>query len=202
MNAFNASLERVVLALGWVARASVLALVLLVAANVLLRYAFSWSPVGLQEFEWHLVSPIALLGMAYAVHHRADVRVDFLYDNFGARGRALVDVASGLLTVAIGVAIAWLAVPYVMQAMEIGEGSPDPGGLPLRWLLKVFIPIGFSALALQGLVDTLRATARLLDAVVQAAPAPAALPTPASLGEAQADEAFGALVPEPVRVRA
>src|SRR5690606_38123116 len=165
------------------------ALVLRVPANVLLRYAFSWSPVGLQEFEWHLVSPIALLGMAYAVHHRADVRVDFLYDNFGARGRALVDVASGLLTVAIGVAIAWLAVPYVIQAMEIGEGSPDPGGLPLRWLLKVFIPIGFSALALQGLVDTLRATARLLDAVAQAAPAPAALPTSASAGEAQADEA-------------
>ena len=196
MNAFNASLERVVLALGWVARASVLALVLLVAANVLLRYAFSWSPVGLQEFEWHLVSPIALLGMAYAVHHRADVRVDFLYDNFGARGRALVDLASGLLTVAIGVAIAWLAVPYVMQAMEIGEGSPDPGGLPLRWLLKVFIPIGFSALALQGLLDTLRATARLLPTFAQAASAEA------SAGEAQADESFGVLVPEPVRVRA
>ncbi|MCM5571131.1 TRAP transporter small permease subunit [Burkholderiaceae bacterium FT117] len=168
MNAFNASLERVVLALGWVARASVLALVLLVAANVLLRYAFSWSPVGLQEFEWHLVSPIALLGMAYAVHHRADVRVDFLYDGFGERGRALVDVASGLLTLAVGVAIAWLAIPYVMQAYEIGEGSPDPGGLPLRFLLKAFIPLGFSALALQGLVDTLRAVSRLL-AVAQAA---------------------------------
>lgn len=199
MNAFNASLERVVLALGWVARASVLALVLLVAANVLLRYAFSWSPVGLQELEWHLVSPIALLGMAYAVHHRADVRVDFLYDNFGERGRALVDLASGLLTVAVGAAIAWLAVPYVMQAMEIGEGSPDPGGLPLRWLLKVFIPIGFSALALQGLVDTLRATARLMAAHAQTSPASLAA---TGAGEAQADDAFGVLVPEPVRVRA
>lgn len=199
MNAFNASLERVVHALGWVARASVLALVLLVAANVLLRYAFSWSPVGLQEFEWHLVSPIALLGMAYAVHHRADVRVDFLYDNFGERGRALVDLASGLLTVAVGAAIAWLAVPYVMQALEIGEGSPDPGGLPLRWLLKVFIPIGFSALALQGLVDTLRATARLVAAHAQTSPA--SLATTGAC-EAQADDTFGVLVPEPVRVRA
>lgn len=154
-------LERVILALGWVARAAVLALVLLVAANVLLRYAFSWSPVGLQETEWHLISPIALLGMAYAVYHRADVRVDFLYDRFGARTRAAIDLLSGLLTLAVGAVIAWLAIPYVMQAYDIGEASPDPGGLPYRYLLKAFIPLGFSLLAIQGLLDTLRACATL-----------------------------------------
>ena len=161
MNTLLKPLEHAILLLGWVARAAVLALVLLVAANVLLRYAFSWSPVGLQELEWHLVSPIALLGMAYAVHHRADVRVDFLYDRFGPGMRGAVDVLSGLLTFAVGVAIAWLAVPYVMQAYDIGERSPDPGGLPWRFLLKAFIPLGFSLLAVQGLIDTLRAAATL-----------------------------------------
>ncbi len=162
MNTLLKPLEDAVLLLGWVARAAVLALVLLVAANVLLRYMFSWSPVGLQEMEWHLVSPIALLGMAYAVHHRADVRVDFLYDRFGPGARAAIDVLSGLLTLAVGAAIAWLAVPYVMQAYDIGEGSPDPGGLPWRYLLKAFIPLGFSLLAVQGLRDTLAALATLL----------------------------------------
>lgn len=156
--------DRTVQALGWVARASVLALVLLVAANVLLRYMFSWSPVGLQEVEWHLISPIALLGMAYALHHRADVRVDFLYDRFSPRTRAMVDVAGGLMTVGVGVFIAWLAVPYVIQSYEIGEGSPDPGGLPWRFALKAIIPLGFSLLAVQGLSDTLRALSRLLTA--------------------------------------
>ncbi|WP_404326753.1 hypothetical protein [Cobetia sp. UIB-001] len=37
------------------------------------------------------------------------------------------------------------------------EGSPDPGGLPYRYLLKAFIPLGFAALALQGVADCLRA---------------------------------------------
>lgn len=157
MNRLVEPLEAVVLALGWVARAAVLALVLLVAGNVLLRYAFSWSPVGLQELEWHLISPIALLGMSYAVHHRADVRVDFLYDRFGPRARAGVDLASGLLTLAVGVVIAWLAVPYAMQSYQIAETSPDPGGLPWRYLLKALIPLGFALLALQGLIDSLRA---------------------------------------------
>ena len=155
-------LERAILALGWVARAAVLALVLLVASNVLLRYALSWSPVGLQEIEWHLISPIALLGMSYALHHRADVRVDFLYERFTPTTRTLIDILSGVLTVGVGLFIAWIAVPYVMQAYEIGEGSPDPGGLPWRFLLKAFIPLGFAALALQGMVDVLRALHHLL----------------------------------------
>lgn len=161
MNMLLKPLEHAIALLGWVARLAVLALVLLVGANVLLRYAFSWSPVGLQELEWHLISPIALLGMAYAVYHRADVRVDFIYDRLQPRTRAAVDLASGLLTLGVGVVIAWLAIPYVMQAYDIGEGSPDPGGLPLRYLLKAFIPLGFSLLAVQGLIDTLRAAASL-----------------------------------------
>jgi len=162
MNTLTKPLAAVVVALGAAARLAVLALVLLVAGNVLLRYALSWSPVALQELEWHLVSPIALLGMAYAVHHRADVRVDFLYDRFGPRARAAIDLASGLLTLAVGLVVAWLAVPYALQAYAIGEGSPDPGGLPWRYLLKAFIPLGFAVLALQGLTDTVAALGRLL----------------------------------------
>jgi len=162
MNKLLRPLEALIEGLGWVARIAVLALVLLVAGNVLLRYAFSFSPVSMQELEWHLVSPIALLGMSYAVYHRADVRVDFLYDRFGVRSQAAIDLISGLLTLAIGVIIAWLAVPYVMQAYDIGEGSPDPGGLPYRYLVKTFIPIGFSLLAVQGLIDTLRSLATLI----------------------------------------
>lgn len=162
MNTLIKPLEYLIVAFGWLARAAVLALVLLVATNVLLRYAFSWSPVGLQEMEWHLISPIALLGMSYAMYHRADVRVDFLYDKFTPRNQTIVNLVSGLLTLALGVIIAWLAVSYVMQSYNIGESSPDPGGLPYRFMLKAFIPLGFSLLAIQGLVDSLRSLATLI----------------------------------------
>ena len=48
-------LEWLVEQMGGLARICVLALVLLVATNVILRYLFSIGPVSLQEFEWHLV---------------------------------------------------------------------------------------------------------------------------------------------------
>ncbi len=38
----------------------------------------------------------------------------------------------------------------------IGEGSPDPGGLPYRFLLRAFIPLGFALLALQAAAQAIR----------------------------------------------
>lgn len=149
-------IEWLVEQLGGLARLCVLALVLLVATDVILRYLFSVGPVSLQEMEWHLVSPIALLGLAYSMKHRADVRVDFLYDRFGVRGKAFVDLLAALLTLAVGFVITWLSVPYVMQSYQLMEGSPDPGGLPMRYLLKAFIPLGFALLTLQGIADAMR----------------------------------------------
>jgi TRAP-type mannitol/chloroaromatic compound transport system permease small subunit len=55
-------IERVVEAMGALARLVVLVLVLLVATDVILRYLFSFGPVALQELEWHLISTNASIG--------------------------------------------------------------------------------------------------------------------------------------------
>ncbi len=39
---------------------------------------------------------------------------------------------------------------FVYKSWSIMEGSPDPGGIPLRFILKGTIPVGFSLLLLQG----------------------------------------------------
>lgn len=150
-------IEEVVEGFGGLARLCVLGLVLLVATNVILRYLFSIGPVSLQELEWHLVSPIALLGLSYSMKHRADVRVDVLYDKFSQRKQGIVDFITALATVAIGVYIFWLSISYVSQSYQLSEGSPDPGGLAMRYLLKAFLPLGFGLLVLQGVADMMRA---------------------------------------------
>lgn len=150
-------IEKVVEGFGGLARLCVLALVLLVATNVILRYLFSIGPVSLQELEWHLISPIALFGLSYSMKHRADVRVDIFYDKFTARKQGVIDLITAIATIAIGVYITWLGIKYVGQSYRIQEGSPDPGGLPMRYLLKAFIPLGFGLLVIQGVADILRA---------------------------------------------
>lgn len=133
-----------------------LAIVVVMATNVLLRYAFSTGSVAMQELEWHLMAPIAILSMAYAIRHDGHVRVDVIYNRFPPRMQHAIEVLSFLLVAAVSALIVYLSIPYVMQSYNIGEGSPDPGGLPDRWILKACIPAGFALLVLQSIAAAIR----------------------------------------------
>ncbi|MFQ5994796.1 MAG: TRAP transporter small permease subunit [Acidiferrobacterales bacterium] len=139
-----------------------LALVLLVANNVILRYLFRVGPVSLQELEWHLISPIALIGMSYAMRHGEHVRVDIFYEKFSHTVRQWIDLIAAITTIVVSIIIIKLSLGLVEQAYVAGEGSPDPGGLSYRFLLKSFIPFGFSLLALQALAQTMRTGVHLM----------------------------------------
>ena len=39
---------------------------------------------------------------------------------------------------------------------RIGEGSPNPGGLPALYIMKAMIPVGFALLFLQSLAHTIQ----------------------------------------------
>lgn len=138
-----------------------LVIVVLMATNVLLRYLFSAGTVWAQELEWHLLVPLVLFGMSYALHHGEHVRVDIVYGRFPPRAKAVVDLVSALLTAAVSVLVIWLSVKYVHQAYVIDEGSPDPGGIPHRFLIKSLIPIGFALLFTQSIAAALACLERL-----------------------------------------
>ena len=123
---------------------------------MLARYVFNTGSVAFQELEWHLVSPIALLGMSYALHKGDHVRVDFVYNMMGPRQRLAVDLVTAILIAGFAVAVVILALPWVHDSYSLNEGSPDPGGIPYRWVLKAFIPLGFSLLVLQSVAESLR----------------------------------------------
>ncbi len=151
-----ATLEAAVDFFGRLAAWTCVALVLLVAGSVLARYFLRTGTIWLQELEWHLISPIALFGMSYALLQGEQVRVDVLYDRFPAAARRMIEIAGGVLLVIFAAWMVKLSIPFVMQAWRVGEGSPNPGGLPYRFLLKGLIPIGFALLAMQGLCHVLR----------------------------------------------
>ena len=138
-----------------------LALVLVMATNVLLRYLFSTGSIWAQELEWHLLVPICMLGAAYALRHGEHVRVDVLYSRYSPRAKAVTDVLTALVSMVVAAIIFRLSIPYVMQSAAMGEGSANPGGIDMRYLLKAFIPLGFALFFLQSLADAIRAWQRL-----------------------------------------
>jgi TRAP-type mannitol/chloroaromatic compound transport system permease small subunit len=157
----RAGIERVVDIVGAATAWISLAIVGLMASNVLLRYLFSEGSVWAQELEWHLLVPLVLFGMSYALRHGEHVRVDIVYAKFSDRTKVVVDLVSALLTAAIAVIIIWLSIKYVLQAYVIDEGSPDPGGIPHRYIIKSLIPIGFALLLAQSVAVALGCVEKL-----------------------------------------
>lgn len=152
---------------GRIAAWSSLALVCLMAYNVLLRYFFRTGSVGLQEMEWHLMAFLALMCMAYTTLKDGHVQVDILYVHFSPRAKRIIHFISCTLIVLVAGILLKLSIPYVLQSYSIGESSPDPGGLPNRWILKGLIPLGFTLLLVQSFSAWLRA----LVALISGAPA-------------------------------
>lgn len=157
----KAAIERAVDLVGRAASWLALVIVVVMATNVVLRYLFSYGSVWAQELEWHLLAPLILFGIPYALLKGEHVRVDVLFAKFSATNQLRVETASQLLGILIAAAFVWLSLGYVQQAWAIGEQSPDPGGLPYRWALKALIPAGFTLLLLQSLATLLGVIAKL-----------------------------------------
>ena len=143
----------------------VLALVLLVGYDVTMRYFFQSGSIAIQELEWHLFSLIFLLGAAYTLKHDAHVRLDLVYRSrfMSDYRRAWVNLAGSLLfLIPFCILVIVSAWPFILQAYRFAEGSPDPGGLPYRWVLKAAIPLGYFLLLLQGLAESLKSLSVIL----------------------------------------
>jgi len=134
-----------------------LALVLVMAGNVIARYFLHIGSVATQELEWHLMAPLTLLCIAYTIKHDGHVRVDIFYSSLPEIARRVIDLFSALCALALAILIVKISMPYVLQSYRVGEGSPDPGGLPYRWIIKAMIPAGFALFGLQSLASVLRA---------------------------------------------
>jgi TRAP-type mannitol/chloroaromatic compound transport system permease small subunit len=143
----------------WIGRAAswlTTALMLLVCIDVVIRYALSDTQAWIIELEWHLFGLIFLLGAGYAFKHDRHVRVDVFYAKFSERDKAWVNLIGGVLFLLPWAAILiMVSFEYADIAFRIGEGSPDPGGLPARYLIKYAVTVGLSLLFLQGLANVI-----------------------------------------------
>lgn len=149
-------LDRQVARLGRATSWLTLLLVLLVAGDVLFRYVWHVSSVAEQEFEWHVLAVIALFGASYTLQQGEHVRVDIFYQRYSVRVKRWMDIIlPAFVVVPTMLFIVWQSLDFVSMSWEFAEASPDPGGLPARYLIKAFVPLGFLMVAMQGIAMTL-----------------------------------------------
>jgi len=133
------------------------AMIAIGAYNAIVRYlgrffGFNLSSNLYLELQWYLFSLIFLLGAAYTLRQDSHVRVDVLYGRLKPRAKAWIDLLGSLFfLIPFCVFAFWSALPSVINSWTVREGSPDPGGLPARYLIKFSITIGVALLLLQAL---------------------------------------------------
>ena len=150
--------DRLTHRLGQVVSWLALVMVLVAAANAVLRYLGRALDLKLSsnvfiESQWYLFSAVFLLGAAYTLQADEHVRVDVLYGRLRPKFQAWIDVVGGLVfLLPFCLLMVWVTVPSTMASWRDWEMSPDPGGLP-RFPIKTLIPLSFLLLFLQGVVQ-------------------------------------------------
>ena len=154
IDALNERVGRIVL---WL----VGAVTLISAGNAIARYALGRSSNAWLEVQWYLFAAIFLLAAGYALKHNAHVRVDIFYGWLSERKRAWIDLfGTVLFLLPFSLLLAWLSWHGFIEALRLGETSPDAGGL-VRWPVRLLLPLGFALLALQGTSEAIKRIAFL-----------------------------------------
>ncbi len=126
-------------------------MVLVVFYDTFMRYVFNKGNLALQELEWHLFAIVFLLGAAYTLKQGGHVRVDIIYLKLSDKTKAWIDLlGTFVFLIPFSIMVILSAKGFVINSWAVREVSPDPGGLPARYILKAMIPLGFSLLIVQG----------------------------------------------------
>ena len=163
-NRFSLRVDALIAAVGHAASWLWPLLVAVVVLQVVLRYGFGRGSIMFEEIQWHIYAVGFMIGLSYCADVDRHVRVDVLAESWTLRTRAwieLVGLATFMLPFVLIIAIE--GIPYAKSAWDFKEVSAAPGGLPYRWILKSFITIAASLLALAAISRLTRCTTLLFN---------------------------------------
>ena len=159
--ALSSAIDAVNERLSYIADALVLLSCLISAGNAFSRYAFSISSNAWLEIQWYMFGTLVMLGASYTLKKNEHVRVDIVYTNIPTRWQIAVDIFGGILFLLPATLImAYLSWPIFHNSWVEHEMSGNAGGL-VRWPIKIFLPIGFALLSLQGFSELIKRIAML-----------------------------------------
>jgi TRAP-type mannitol/chloroaromatic compound transport system permease small subunit len=134
---------------------------LISAGNAFSRYAFSISSNAWLEIQWYMFGALVLLGASYTLKRNEHVRVDIVFSNVSTRRQIWIDIVGTVLfLLPATIILAYLSWPVFHNSWMQNEVSANAGGL-LRWPIKIFLPLGFALLTLQGISELIKRVAML-----------------------------------------
>jgi TRAP-type C4-dicarboxylate transport system permease small subunit len=121
------------------------ALTLLIGAEILMRTVSGKSTLIADEYSGYLFVWITLIGFAHALQIGSFLRVDNFVARLGLRGQAIADMFSAAVGVVVAIVCVYATGILVLASYRFGTVSIQPSATPL-WMPQVILPLGFLAL--------------------------------------------------------
>ena len=145
MKGLTLAIGKLIDMVGYLCGLLMILMVLNVFYDVVMRYVFSNSSIGMQELEWHLFATMFMFGIGYTLKQDGHVRVDIIFDRLSPKAQAWIDIIGTLVfAIPFTALIVYYGYGYSLDALQMGEGSSDPGGLPHRWIIRSVVPVASS----------------------------------------------------------
>ena len=126
-----------------------------VIVNILLRYIFNINFIFLQELVMYMHAFIFLFGISICLKDNSHVRIDIFSNNLDRKTRDLIDkVGFIIFIIPFCIFVMYESTSMIGRSWAMLEGSSEPGGLPIVYILKSSIYI-FSLLVLLQTINKL-----------------------------------------------
>lgn len=169
---------------GMIASWCILILVLVGAANAIVRYvsgievhtgwrqylsffqriALTTMQAGgnsFLEIQMYLFAAVFMLGSAYVLRRNEHVRVDLIYGNMSRKGKLYIDIFGYIFFfMPVMFFVLKYAIPFFWSSFQNQETSSNAAGLIL-WPVKALLPISYIMLTFQGISEFIKRIAAL-----------------------------------------
>ena len=138
-------------------------LVVVIIAQIVLRYGFGGGLIVFEELQWHLYAVGVMFGVAFAQAKDAHIRVDLLHMRLSRKWQRIWEVIGILVLVVPFIYVVFVnSLDFVATSYGVSERSDAPLGLPYRWAIKAVIPLSFGLLGVAVLSRLIREVTCLL----------------------------------------
>jgi len=146
--------------LSWVGAGALIAVMLLVCANIIGRSVPQWGPIkGTYDLVGLLGGIMLGFALGYTQLQKANISVEILVSRLRPRTRAIIDSVTFFISFVLFVLIAWQHTTYATSIWKVGELS-ETLKLPFFPLIYA-VAFGCVALCLVILLDFLKALAEV-----------------------------------------
>ena len=150
-------LARIVIGVGKLSAWLSIPLMVVIIFDVVTRRFLVLGSTKLQEGEWHIHAVLFLLCIGFTYIEDAHVRIDLLRERLSTRARDWIELIGCIIfVIPYCLIVTYFAEDFVERSWAVGEASDSATGLPYRWAIKAFLPIGLFVLLLSGITILLR----------------------------------------------